>query len=184
MLECLISYGSFDVEPFLCHLLGANEENAGVINVPAAAAVGQQCSSLCKHHHISKRCQALARRVCFNAENSQEEHTKTICQTQIHDRLTSAHLTEEDREKDRRRKGGRRIWWAYIIIIIWWQWGCKKNWEYGAHTCADRRVIKRKPKPLHSLSSPLDVLVKLERWLSTNEVFIGACKSFHHRTII
>lgn len=56
--------------------LGANEEKARGINVCAAAAAGQQCSSLSEHHHISEQCQAPAQRVYFNAENSQEEGRK------------------------------------------------------------------------------------------------------------
>lgn len=105
--------------------LGANEEKARGINVcAAAAAAGQQCSSLSEHHHISEQCQAPAQRVYFNAENSQEEGRKTIWLSQSHNWLASGHFRERKGEL-----GGHKtceaLGWAHVKIYI-----MKKNMKW------------------------------------------------------
>lgn len=50
ILQSLISYGFYDVEQFLCHLVGGNEENVGGSMSPLLLP-GQQCNALCKHSH-------------------------------------------------------------------------------------------------------------------------------------
>lgn len=86
------------MEQFLCHLVGANEENAGgsmsLMLLPARSAVHSA-----KHPHIYQRCRTPGRRLYFTAEKSQERRGKTIQQSQIHQRLASANHKEGKREE-------------------------------------------------------------------------------------
>lgn len=130
--------------------------------------------------YISKQGQAPAQRVHFNAENSQEECRKTAQQSQIHHRLASAHHRVRGG-----RGGGQGTWLKKKNMITMMKW--KGLLPYSTYLFREEGHFREKHTQtlsLDSLTSAMSELVKFKWWLSSNESFIGACKSLNYGTIL